>query len=95
MLDKKYQEKFTPRAKAEANKLLQELGITTIDEDNIGEFLDILMLRISGLVTLDEDEHQPIDRELLAIYDLLMDIVVDYDNGEESDYEFFNKLFFD
>lgn len=99
MLDKEYQEKFTPRVKQEANKLLQELGIERFSSESSdgksdtssGTLLELLDSKICGLVTLDEVEHQSIDRELLAIYDLLSDIISD----NETDIEFLNQLFFE
>lgn len=94
MLDKEYQEAFTPRAKAEANKLLKELGITVIDEDNICDLQELLDTRVVGLVN-QQESGEPIDEELLDIYDLLTDIVIEYDNDKEENYKFLNQLFFE
>lgn len=89
MLSEYLKRMFTPRAKEEAKKLLSELNITELNDDNLGEVEDELTARVCGLVTLDECEHRPIDRELLEIYDTLTDIILD----NEEDFDFLNKLF--
>ena len=91
MLSEALKKKFTPRAKEEAKKILQELNITKLDDDNICDVEDELTARVSSLVTEDEDMHLPIDRELLRIYDTLTDIIID----NEDDIDFLNKLILD
>lgn len=90
MLSEIQKNKFTVRAKDEAKKILQELDILELDDDNIGELQNELVSRVSGLVSVKEDGNK-IDEELLEIYDLLTDIV--WDN--EEDLPFLNKLFFE
>lgn len=90
MLSKSQKSKFTKRAKEEAKKLLGELKIDHLDENNIGDFQSALDVNVSGLVSLEECENQEIDKELLEIYDLLTDIVLD----NEDDFDFLNNLFF-
>ena len=77
--------------KEEAKKLFEELKIEKLDDNAIGKIQDTLIVRVSGLVTMQECENLEIDKELLEIYDLLTDII--YDN--EYDLDFLNKLFFD
>lgn len=89
MLSEELKNKFTPRAKEEAKKLLSEMDITELNDDNLGKVEDELVARISALVSLDECDHQPIDHELLDIYDTLQDIILD----NEENIDFLNKLF--
>ena len=89
MLSEYLKSMFTPRAKEEAKKLLAEMNISELNDDNLYDVELELDARICGLVTLDECEHQPIDRELLEIYDTLTDIILD----NEEDFDFLNKLF--
>ena len=81
--------KFTPRAKQEARKILKSIGIERFVDDT-GDFVETLDVRVSGLVTAKENEGKAIDEELLEIYDLLTDIVLD----NEEDLDFLNSLFF-
>ena len=90
MLSEIQRNKFNSRAKEEAKKLLQELNIKKINGDNIGDLQNALDVNVSGLVTLQECENKKIDEELLRIYDLLVDIVLD----NEEDMDFLNQLFF-
>ena len=89
MLCKSPESKFTPRAKEEAKKLLAEMNITELNDNNLYEVEAELDARVSGLVTMDECEHLPIDRELLEIYDTLTDIILEH----EDEIDFLNKLF--
>ena len=89
MLSEMRKSKFTARAKEEAKKLLKELNVSKITDNNLGRLQDELVSRVSGLVSVKE-EGKSIDEELLEIYDLLTDIV--WDN--EEDLAFLNKLFF-
>ena len=91
MLSEIQKNKFTKRAKEEAKKLFEELKIEKINDDNICDLEKELDIRVSGLVTMHECENLEIDEELLEIYDLLTDIVMD----NEYDLDFLNKLFFD
>lgn len=81
---------FTPRAKSEAANLLKNLGILRLNEDTLCALQEKLDLKIASLVTAKECEGQKIDEELLEIYDLLTDIVLD----NEEDLDFLNSLFF-
>ncbi len=89
MLSKSLESKFTPRAKEEAKKLFAEMNITELNDDNLYAVEVELDTRISGLVTMDECEHKPIDHELLKIYDTLSDIILEH----EEEIDFLNKLF--
>ena len=89
MLSDALKEKFTPRAKEEAKKLLKGLNITELNNNNLGEVEFELDARVSSLVTKEEYRHLPIDRELLEIYDTLTDIILD----NEEDFDFLNNLF--
>lgn len=90
MLNETQKNNFTPRAKAEAKKLLQSLSISNLTDNNIGELQDLLDIKVSGLVSTKENGNA-IDEELLEIYDLLTDIVLD----NEENLELLNNLFFD
>ena len=90
MLSEIQQTKFTPRAKNEAVKLLDTLGIVKLNDDTICNLQEELDLKVSSLVSCQEDGEK-IDSELLEIYDLLVDIVLD----NEEDLDFLNTLFFD
>lgn len=89
MLNETQKNNFTPRAKSEAKKLLQTLSISNLTDDNIGELQDRLDIEISGLVSAKEN-GVVIDEELLKIYDLLTDIILD----NEEDLTLLNNLFF-
>ena len=88
MLNKKQKNLFGERAKAVAKSVLSELDITELSEDNDGLFLDEITLRVNSLVSTKADGF-PIDEELLDIYDLLTDIILD----NENDIAFLNELF--
>ena len=90
MLNEIQQNKFTARAKEVAQKLLKELNIEKITDDTICDLQEELDLKVSSLVTMQECENKKIDEELLEIYDLLVDIVLD----NEEDTDFLNQLFF-
>ena len=90
MLSKIQENKFTARAKEEAKKLLLEAKIENfLSLDDSGRFIEILDLKVASLVNAQED-GETIDEELLEIYDLLTDIVLD----NEKDLDFLNQLFF-
>lgn len=89
MLSEIQTNKFTLRTKKEIIKLLQELNIEKLTEDNISELQNTLNAKVSSLVTSKECENQIIDEELLDIYDLLTDIILD----NEENLEFLNNLF--
>lgn len=91
MLSEIQKKQFTPRAKGEAANLLKELGITVLNEDSLCNLQEELDLKVASLVTKKECEGQEIDDELLEIYDLLTDIILD----NEEDLDFLNSLFFD
>jgi len=89
MLNEIQKKQFTARAKEETQKLLKDLNITKLQSDNIGKLQDELDTRVAGLVSAEECENQKIDEELLKIYDLLIDIIID----NEKDLPFLNNLF--
>lgn len=90
MLSEIQKNKFTTRAKEEAKKLLFESKIEKfLSLDDSGRFIEILDFKVASLVNAQED-GETIDEELLEIYDLLTDIVLD----NEEDLNFLNKLFF-
>lgn len=92
MLSEIQKNKFTVRAKAEALKLLKEMQVEEFTSlDDSGNLIELLDCKISSLVTMKESENLEIDEELLEIYDLLQDIVLD----NEEDLNFLNQLFFD
>ena len=91
MLSEIQKNKFTTRVKEEAKKLLLESKIEKfLSLDDSGRFIEILDFQVSSLVNAQED-GETIDQELLDIYDLLTDIVLD----NETDLSFLNKLFFE
>lgn len=90
MLNEIQKNKFTTRAKEVARNLLKELNITKLDDNSVCDLQEELDLRVSSLVTMQECENKKIDEELLEIYDLLVDIVLD----NEDDIDFLNQLFF-
>lgn len=90
MLSEIQKNKFTARAKEEAKKLLCESNIAKfLSLDDSGHFIEILDFKVASLVNAQED-GETIDEELLEIYDLLTDIVLD----NETDLDFLNELFF-
>lgn len=90
MLSKNQQNKFTTRAKEEAKRLLLELNIEKfLSFDDSGSMINFLDFKVASLVNAKED-GEVIDEELLEIYDLLTDIVLD----NEEDLDFLNQLFF-
>ena len=90
MLSEIQKNKFTQRTKKEIKTLLSELNIAKIDNDSICILQEQLDIRVSGLVSLSECEGKQIDEELLEIYDLITDIILD----NEEDLKFLNDLFF-
>lgn len=91
MLSEIQKNKFTARVKSEAKKLLLESKIEKfLSLNDSGRFIEILDFEVASLVNAQED-GETIDEELLKIYDLLTDIVLD----NEEDLEFLNQLFFD
>lgn len=90
MLNEIQQNKFTAKAKEVVRQLLKELNITKLDDNTICDLQEKLELKVSSLVTMQECENEKIDEELLGIYDLLVDIVLD----NEEDLDFLNQLFF-
>lgn len=90
MLSEIQKNKFTTRAKEEAKKLLIKSKIEKfLSLDDSGRFIEILDYEVASLVNSKED-GETIDEELLAIYDLLTDIVLD----NEADLNFLNQIFF-
>ena len=90
MLNEIQQNKFTVRAKEVVQEILKKLNITQLDDDSVCDLQEELDLKVSSLVIMQECENKEIDDELLEIYDLLVDIVLD----NEEDLDFLNQLFF-
>ncbi|MGN1040767.1 MAG: hypothetical protein ACI4QL_05000 [Candidatus Fimimonas sp.] len=88
MLNEIQKNNFTARAKEEANKLLKRLNIVKLTDDTVCDLQENLDFLVSSLVNAKED-GEVIDEELLKIYDLLVDIVLD----NEEDLDFLNQLF--
>lgn len=89
MLSEIQKNKFTPRAKEVVQKLLKKLNIVKLDDNSICDLQEELDFLVASLVNAQED-GETIDEELLEIYDLLTDIVLD----NEEDLDFLNQLFF-
>lgn len=89
MLNEIQQNKFTTKAKEIAQGLLKKLNIAKLDDDSICNLQDELDFLVASLVNTQE-AGKTIDKELLEIYDLLIDIILD----NEEDLDFLNKLFF-
>lgn len=90
MLSEIQKNKFTTRAKEEAKKLLLESKIEKfLSLDDSGRMIEILDFKVASLVN-SQEEGETIDEELLEIYDLLTDIVLE----NEDDLDFLNQLFF-
>lgn len=89
MLNDKQQNKFTTRAKEVVQNILKKLNIVKLDDNSICDLQAELDFLVASLVNAQED-GETIDEELLEIYDLLTDIVLD----NEDDIDFLNQLFF-
>lgn len=89
MLDDNKQTKLTAKEKEVARDLLRELEIVELNDDNIGKLQNALDVNVSALVSAKED-GETVDNELIKIYDLITDIVLD----NEEDFDFLNRLFF-
>ena len=89
MLNENQQNRFTLRAKKTVQSLLKTLKIKKLDNDTICDLQEELDLKVASLVSAKED-GESIDDELLEIYDLLVDIVID----NEDNVDFLNNLFF-
>ena len=87
MLNEIQKSKFNLRAKVEAQKLLKKLGIVELTDDTICNLQEELDFLVASFVNAQED-GETIDEELLEIYDLLTDIVLD----NEEDLDFLNQL---
>lgn len=90
MLNENQQNRFTLRVKEVVQNLLKNLKIAKLDDNNICDLQSALDLKVASLVSERED-GESIDNELLEIYDLLVDIVID----NEDDLDFLNQLFLD
>lgn len=88
MLNEMQKNKFDNKAKAEIIKLLQELHISLLTDNNIGILQNELDLRVCELVNQKESGNK-INENLLDIFDLLTDIVLD----NQDDLKFLNSLF--
>lgn len=89
MLSEIQKNKFTTRVKEVVQELLKKLNIVELDDNSICELQEELDFLVASLVNTQE-AGKIIDEELLEIYDLLVDIVLD----NEEDLDFLNQLFF-
>lgn len=89
MLNDKQQNKFTARVKEVVQKILKKLNIVKLDDNSICDLQEELDSLVASLVNAQES-GKIIDEELLEIYDLLTDIVLE----NEDDIGFLNQLFF-
>lgn len=89
MLNEIQKNKFTTRVKEVVQELLKKLNIVELDDNSICELQEELDFLVASLVNTQE-AGKIIDEELLEIYDLLVDIVLD----NEEDLDFLNQLFF-
>lgn len=89
MLSEIQQNNFTTRAKEVAQELLKKLNIAKLDIDSVCNLQDELDFLVASLVNAKEDGEN-IDEELLKIYDLLVDIILD----NEDNIDFLNQLFY-
>ena len=80
--------KFNARAKEVAKNLLNGLRIVKLNDDTICKLQAELDFLVASLVNAQE-AGEAIDEELLEIYDLLVDIVLD----NEDHIDFLNQLF--
>lgn len=85
--DKRYE--LTAKTKEVAKNLLKKLKIVELNDDNLGKLQNALNVNVSALVSAKED-GETVDNELIKIYDLITDIVLD----NEEDFDFLNRLFF-
>ena len=89
MLSEIQKNKFTTKAKEIVQELLKKLNIAKLDDNSICDLQEELDFLVASLVNTQE-AGETIDEELLEIYDLLVDIVLD----NEEDLDFLNQLFF-
>lgn len=89
MLNEIQKNKFTARAKDEVNKVLKRLNIVNLTDNTVCDLQEELDFLVSSSVNAQED-GEAVDEELLKIYDLLVEIVLD----NEEDLDFLNQLFF-
>lgn len=89
MLSEVQKNKFNEKAQEEINKILKKLNIVALTDDTVCNLQEELDFLVASLVNAKED-GETIDEELLQIYDLLVDIVLD----NEEDLDFLNQLFF-
>lgn len=82
---------MTSRAKAEIQNLLNELSIKELTNTTVDALCEEMVARVSALVSVKEDDHQPIDEELLQTYDFLIDFII----AHEDDLDFLSKLFYE
>lgn len=90
MLNKRQKELFNDKARYELQKILKELGIVVFNEETTNLLQETIESKIISM-SYDETEKKQIDEELLKIYDIINDIILD----NETNYEFLNKLIFD
>ncbi|MGN0818855.1 MAG: hypothetical protein ACI4M6_00460 [Christensenellaceae bacterium] len=89
MLSEVQKNKFNEKAQEEIKKILKKLNIVALTDDTVCNLQEELDFLVASLVNAKED-GETIDEELLQIYDLLVDIVLD----NEEDLDFLNQLFF-
>lgn len=90
MLNKRQKELFNDKARYELQKILKELGIVVFNEETTNLLQETIESKIISM-SYYETEKKQIDEELLKIYDIINDIILD----NETNYEFLNKLIFD
>lgn len=79
------------RAIYEIRRLLDILKINKLNENNICDLEDLLDSKVVELANAKDSYNEIIDNELLRIYDLLTDIIME----NEDNIDFLNKLFFE
>ena len=89
MLSEVQRNKFSEKAREEVKELLRKLNIVKLTDDTVCKLQEELDFLVASLVNAQED-GETIDEELLEIYDLLVDIVLD----NEEDLDFLNQFFF-
>lgn len=89
MLSEVQRNKFSEKAREEVKELLRKLNIVKLTDDTVCKLQEELDFLVASLVNAQED-GETIDGELLEIYDLLVDIVLD----NEEDLDFLNQFFF-
>ena len=88
MLSEMQKSNYTEKVKDEIKRILKRLSISKLTDDSVCALQEELDLLVASLVNAKED-GEVIDENLLKIYDLLVDIILD----NEEDIDFLNQLF--